>query len=74
MSSHPNRRTVRLIVHVPPTGGHLAHWCLIAESHSGRVPTAHIVERGLVPLPGPNPAEHEVWEALDRIVSAHVLT
>lgn len=60
-------RTVRLILHVPRTDGGLTHWCLIAQHSRRGVPTAHVVQRGMVPLPGPYPSEWQVWEALQRI-------
>lgn len=66
-------RTVRLVLHVPIANAGLANWSLMAVDTKKGVPSGRLLHRGIVPLRGGSPTEAEVWEALDRIVGAHVL-
>lgn len=66
-------RVVRLALHVPVVDGRQAEWTLVATTVRKGVPGAQIIAEGRVPLHGPIPAVHEIWEALDRIVRQHML-
>lgn len=66
-------RVVRLALHVPSNGGHLAPWSLVATGVRRGIPDARMLQTGVVPFAGPLPTEEEIWEALDRIVGGFLL-
>lgn len=71
--SKPTLSTVRLILHVPPTGRALGHWTLMHVWQSGRVPHGDVLAAGNVPMPGGRVVDTEVWTVLDRIVREYVV-
>lgn len=58
-------RTIRLVIHVPPSGHERAPWSLIATTVRAGVPSAQILLDGTVPLHGPRPGIEEIMDALD---------